>query len=239
MGGPHRTTLALLKMVLLPFVRLEPRNLNPSTTLGDIEYRSATANTNTRLAIGSTGQVLTVSGGVPAWSTIASGSLTLLSTTSITGTSVTISNISQSYKKLYVIVTGVTNDVSNRSFLCLPNNNSTATHYVVFYKDTTSSVANYTPGASQLPVLGSDAAGFLRTGAENAAAFEIDNYTSGSTISKTFYSVATFRDSGNTFRSVQNAFGSIEGLNTITSLVFRLDNSGNMTAGTILLYGVN
>jgi hypothetical protein len=43
--------------------------LNPSTTLGDIEYRSSTANTNTRLAIGSSGQVLTVSGGVPAWST--------------------------------------------------------------------------------------------------------------------------------------------------------------------------
>jgi hypothetical protein len=41
--------------------------LNPSTTLGDIEYRSSTANTNTRLGIGSTGQVLTVSGGVPAW----------------------------------------------------------------------------------------------------------------------------------------------------------------------------
>jgi hypothetical protein len=43
--------------------------LNPSTTLGDIEYRSATANTNTRLAIGSTGQVLTVTGGVPTWAT--------------------------------------------------------------------------------------------------------------------------------------------------------------------------
>ena len=41
--------------------------LNPSTTLGDIEYRSATANTNTRLAIGSTGNVLTVAGGVPSW----------------------------------------------------------------------------------------------------------------------------------------------------------------------------
>ena len=46
--------------------------LNPSTTLGDIEYRSATANTNTRLAVGTTGQVLTVSGGVPAWQTAAS-----------------------------------------------------------------------------------------------------------------------------------------------------------------------
>jgi hypothetical protein len=41
--------------------------LNPSTTLGDIEYRSSTANTNTRLAIGTTNQVLTVTAGVPTW----------------------------------------------------------------------------------------------------------------------------------------------------------------------------
>ena len=41
--------------------------LNPSTTLGDIEYRSSTANTNTRLAIGTTGQILSVVAGVPAW----------------------------------------------------------------------------------------------------------------------------------------------------------------------------
>lgn len=47
--------------------------LNPSTTLGDIEYRSSTANTNTRLGIGSSGQVLTVSGGVPSWATPAGG----------------------------------------------------------------------------------------------------------------------------------------------------------------------
>jgi hypothetical protein len=45
--------------------------LNPSTTLGDIEYRSSTANTNTRLGIGTTGQVLTVAGGVPSWATAA------------------------------------------------------------------------------------------------------------------------------------------------------------------------
>ena len=41
--------------------------LNPSTTLGDIEYRSSTANTNARLAIGTTGQILSVVAGVPAW----------------------------------------------------------------------------------------------------------------------------------------------------------------------------
>ena len=43
------------------------KNLNPQTTTGDIAYRSATANTNTRLAIGTTGQVLTVAAGVPSW----------------------------------------------------------------------------------------------------------------------------------------------------------------------------
>ena len=50
------------------------KNLNPSTTLGDIEYRSSTANTNTRLGIGSTGNVLTVAGGVPTWAAPAGGS---------------------------------------------------------------------------------------------------------------------------------------------------------------------
>lgn len=45
------------------------KNLNPETTTGDIAYRSATANTNTRLPIGTTGQVLTVAGGVPSWAT--------------------------------------------------------------------------------------------------------------------------------------------------------------------------
>jgi hypothetical protein len=49
------------------------KNLNPSTTLGDIEYRSSTANTNTRLGIGGTGTVLTVAGGVPTWAAAAGG----------------------------------------------------------------------------------------------------------------------------------------------------------------------
>jgi hypothetical protein len=49
--------------------------LNPETTLGDIAYRSATANTNTRLAIGTTGQVLTVAAGVPSWATPTTGDI--------------------------------------------------------------------------------------------------------------------------------------------------------------------
>ena len=46
--------------------------LQPGTTLGDLAYSSATANTNTRLGIGTSGQVLAVSGGgVPEWTTTA------------------------------------------------------------------------------------------------------------------------------------------------------------------------
>ena len=92
--------------------------LNPSTTLGDIEYRSSTANTNTRLGIGSTGNVLTVVGGVPAWAAPTGGgkvlqvvqavySTTTSSTTNTaidTGLTATITP-SASTSKILVLVT--------------------------------------------------------------------------------------------------------------------------------------
>ena len=43
------------------------KNLNPQTTTGALACRSATANVNTALPIGTAGQILAVSGGVPAW----------------------------------------------------------------------------------------------------------------------------------------------------------------------------
>ena len=55
--------------VALQGVDTRLKALQPGTTLGDLAYSSATANTNTRLGIGSTGQVLTVAGGVPSWAT--------------------------------------------------------------------------------------------------------------------------------------------------------------------------
>ena len=58
--------------VALQGVDTRLKALQPGTTLGDLAYSSATANTNTRLAIGTAGQVLAVSGGgVPAWTTTA------------------------------------------------------------------------------------------------------------------------------------------------------------------------
>jgi hypothetical protein len=90
--------------------------LNPSTTLGDIEYRSSTANTNTRLAIGSTGNVLTVSGGVPAWVAPAGGGKVLQVVSAVTTTSTTIS--SSTYTDTTITAT-ITPTLSNSKILVL------------------------------------------------------------------------------------------------------------------------
>ena len=107
------------------------KNLNPSTTLGDIEYRSSTANTNTRLGIGTTGQVLTVAGGVPSWATATSGGMTLISTTTFNNTvnSYTLSSIPQTYKHLFVVGSGLQSAHSSDDNLFWRFNGDTASNY--------------------------------------------------------------------------------------------------------------
>ena len=61
-----------------------------TTTTGDMIYASS-ANTPARLGVGSTGQVLTVSGGVPAWVAPAGGGK-VLQVVSATTTTSTVSN---------------------------------------------------------------------------------------------------------------------------------------------------
>ncbi len=73
--------------------------LNPETTTGDISYRSATANTNTRLAIGTAGQVLTVNSGAtaPEWKTPSGGKvLQVVSATTTTQTSISSNSYTDS-----------------------------------------------------------------------------------------------------------------------------------------------
>jgi hypothetical protein len=83
--------------------------LQPGTTLGDLAYSSATANTNTRLAIGTTGQVLTVSGGVPAWGNTSSGALTFIAGGSASATtSLTVSNcFSSTYRNYRIMISNL------------------------------------------------------------------------------------------------------------------------------------
>jgi len=98
---------------------------------GDLIGATA-ADTPARLAVGTNGQVLTADSTAAtglAWATPSSGSLTLLSTTALTGSTVNITGISTSYKELKIVIrdwypsTGTT-------FYTRFNNDSTANAYL-------------------------------------------------------------------------------------------------------------
>ena len=199
--------------------------LNPSTTLGDIEYRSSTANTNTRLGIGTTGQVLSVSGGVPAWVTSSSGGMTLLSTTTLSGASTTISSIDQTYTNLYVLITGVTNASSSSYFFLTPNA-ATTTAWNGILNSTIYS------GVSVLHLtFGQDV---TNNDANNAYALNIYNYSSTTSYKPVQWS-AYFQNSGASRYLI--AGGGFYSNSAITSLKFE-QAGGNFSTGTVLVYGV-
>lgn len=75
--------------------------LNPGTTAGDLDYyTSSTA--KSRIGIGTSGQVLAVSSGVPAWTTISSGGMTSIASGTLSGATVTLSSIPSTYKALFL-----------------------------------------------------------------------------------------------------------------------------------------
>ena len=204
------------------------KNLNPSTTLGDTEFRSSTSNVNTRLGIGSTGQVLTVAAGVPSWATPASGGMTLISTTSLSGATVTLSSIPQTYVSLKLVLFGLTNATANDANRVAFNAVTTLTNTSGTYNGSASQRTN-----TRLEL--GDGTSFLRTDANNIAVITVDNYTS-STNYKNGQSYGNYVTGSSTVS--QYNYGFVFRSNTaITSLV--IDNGGgNLSTGTALLYGV-
>jgi hypothetical protein len=118
--------------VALQGVDTRLKALQPGTTLGDIAYSSATANTNTRLAIGTTGQVLTVASGVPSWAAAAGGTANyaLLNAggTAMSGSaSVTVSGIS-GVKDIFIRILD-TSEGANDGWRVRFNSDTAANYY--------------------------------------------------------------------------------------------------------------
>ena len=203
------------------------KNLNPSTTLGDIEYRSSTANTNTRLGIGSTGQVLTVAAGVPSWA--ASSGMTLLSTTTLSGTTTTISSISQSYTDLQIYFYGL--NISADDYPEVQPNGSTTITDGIFA--VSSSVAT---SASSVIYIFSGNAQLDAGNTTNGGIITIFNYadTNGN---KPFNLNSGMQDSAAARKAVSGS-GLIRTTSGISSLVFKAGGVKTFSAGTVLVYGV-
>lgn len=208
------------------------KSLNAGTTAGDIDYyTSATA--KARLGIGSSGQVLTVAAGVPSWATSSSGGMTLLSTTTLSGATVTISSISQSYNNLYGVIYGVTNATANGLLRIAPNGTTNITD--TFGSDGTGTT-NQQLSAYMLFAGTTNTSGqSLRTDSNNAWQFTIFNYASTAGFKPHISSASCLNASS--ARAALSGAGAIRTASAITSLVISNDG-GNLSTGTLLLYGV-
>jgi hypothetical protein len=266
------------------------KNLNPETTLGDISYRSSTANVNTRLplgtagqvlkvnsgatapewssdnagmtnpmtttgdtiysssgstparlAIGSTGNVLTVAGGVPTWAAPAGAitSFSLLNTggTALSGANVrTISGISGQQKLLIFIRNGTTGsanvDVGFRF-----NTDSGANYDIAGidnYQSSTYAASN-NGGYSNI---GNDTIYFTYTSTNAGSVIQGSILLDGAngTGFKTFTGSGGSTASGGSAFSNKTYQGIYKGTSTISS-VSVLTSGPNFTGGTIFVYG--
>lgn len=198
---------------------------------GDLVYGSGT-NDAAVLALGTAGQLLAVNSGAtaPEWvAAPSSGGMTLISTTSLSGTTTTISSIPQTYTSLFLIIAGVTTSAGNDEvFECFPNNvNNLCNQAFVNHNGASNSAdgsINLTGGAST-----------LRTNANSIWSLEINNYTSA-TRYKSFAFEGGFQTGAST-RGQIIAGGNFRSNTAITSLVFNYAGA-NMNGGTVLLYGV-
>jgi hypothetical protein len=200
---------------------------------GDLIAATA-ADTVSRLAVGANNTVLTADSTTATglkWATPASGGMTLLSTTTLTGASVTVSSISQAYNSLYIVLRNYLPATDDELMGMRFNADATASRHA----------ALLTFGDSALTTFASNGV-FITQRTDNVtsqvfATITIPDYTNTTTwkvgnlfsISNSSATVTEFR-----YKVANLAYNQT---GAISSLLF-FNNNGNFTSGTVLIYGV-
>jgi hypothetical protein len=201
------------------------------TTAGDIIYRTATV--PVRLGIGTAKQVLAVNSGATAPEWVNPGGMTLLSTTALSGATTTISGISQSYKTLVAFIYGMTNATADGIFRIAPNGITNQSAAVQIQNNGGSNTLTNLGGNTYI----TSVLALLRTNANNSMTLQINNYTDTSAALKNYTMNGYIRSStpadAQFFQSGSSDLGA-----AVTSLVFS-NAGGNLSTGTVLLYGVS
>jgi len=204
---------------------------SPLTTKGDLYTYSTT---DTRLASsGVNNDVLTVDTSTATglkWAS--SGGMTLISTTTLTGSSVTLSSIPSGYVSLYLELTSVRPSADDTSVFVRVNGDSTANRYI---ENAAVSNFGYPFNTTVFRLMQA-----IDNGADalNQSFTVFPNYdnTNNWKVSQTLsvMSDATVPTYANWFN---NNIGIYNQTTAITSLVI-LPSGGTFTSGTALLYGV-
>lgn len=203
---------------------------------GDLVVGNAT-NDSGVLAVGSTDQVLTVDSTTATglkWATPAGGGgLTLLSTTTLSGASTTISSISQSYTNLLILITDANGDSNNEVFFVQFNGSNTLHDSAVFRNDTgsLSGATNFNGGNFEASKFDDDSTSI----AKMTLVLNVYNYTS--TGPKPFECSSNVRNASSSANYGYFVTGRFRASSAISSIVFS-PSGGNLSAGTVLIYGV-
>ena len=201
-----------------------------TTTTGDIIYASA-ANTPARLGIGSTDQVLKVSGGVPVWDApAAGGAFTSLASGSLSGSSVVLGSIPATYTDLRLDVFDYY--ASSNAYLELIITGISTNYFGVIYGN----INNSTFGPSSTS--GSQVA--FQNSAQNAnndyrTTYYFNAYAD--TTSRRLISATDISLNGDGNRVLSKFEGTNSSTAAISSLTIR-PSAGTFSGGTYVLYGV-
>ena len=208
------------------------KNLNPETTLGDLAYRSSTANVKTRLGLGTAGQVLQVNSGAnaPEWATLSTGGMTLISTTTLTGASVTLSSIPATYNHLQLVVRNFLPATDAAEMQIRINADGAASRH----DSSSANATNATFGSTAVSITpGQDNA--VTNGLAITTIFDYTNTTTWKIWeSQAITNNATTTTNANLYSRVSGRYNQT---GAISSLLLQ-PTSGNFTSGTVLLYGV-
>jgi hypothetical protein len=219
---------------------------NTVTTAGDILYASGSA-TVARLGIGTASQVLSVSAGVPAWTTPAGGGgLTALGTvTASAGTAIEFTSIPTTYKHLVVRWFGVRMSVDNQYWTVRVNGDTGSNygwHRTSFIGATIEASRSNTLATS----FGADDTNGAVIPRTNTSGTTYDRQGAGSIVFYDYASTTLRRNiqSSSWGDGAGNAvFNNIDGYyvptgTAITSITFVRSSTQTIT-GTFLLYGVS
>lgn len=202
------------------------------TTGGDLIYGTG-ASTVSRIGIGSTGQVLTVSGGIPAWSSPSSAltSFSLLNSggTALTGAqTVRVTGITSN--TLQILIKGAS-AVNSGTRICIRFNNDNGTQTIYRW------YGMYGTGSS-VDADFADTGNFFGMGKIGSSA--ADTLQAGLMVygckSSTVKAVHGMGSGGGTSRQQAWFHGAYEVSAAITSVDIYSDN-GNLDAGTVYVYG--